>query len=65
MAVPKRKTPKSKQRTRRSHHKITPPTLVRDPATGGLKINHTAGGSRDHKGRRLDRNEPAERDDER
>jgi ribosomal protein L32 len=65
MAVPKRKTPKSKQRTRRSHHKITPPTLVRDPATGGFKVNHTAGGSRDHKGRPIKRDDATERDAER
>ncbi len=57
MAVPKRKTPSSKRDSRRSHHKITPPNIVRDPATGGFKVNHTAGGARDHKGRPLDRDD--------
>jgi ribosomal protein L32 len=57
MALPKRRTPKAKQRTRRSHHHIETPQLVRDPATGGMKVNHTAGGARDRKGRPIERDE--------
>ena len=53
MALPKRRTPTAKQGSRRSHHRVTVPTLIKDPATGGFKINHTAGGARDHKGRPL------------
>jgi ribosomal protein L32 len=55
MALPKRRTPKAKQNSRRSHHKIDTPQIVRDPATGGFKVNHTAGGARDRKGRPVDR----------
>ncbi len=51
MALPKRRTPTAKQGSRRSHDRVIVPNLVKDPATGGFKINHTAGGSRDHKGR--------------
>jgi ribosomal protein L32 len=54
MALPKRRTPKSKRNSRRSHHKLSTPQLVRDRATGGWKVNHTAGGARDRKGRPLD-----------
>ncbi|MEX1022985.1 MAG: 50S ribosomal protein L32 [Dehalococcoidia bacterium] len=57
MALPKRRTPKSKQNSRRSHHGVAVPTLVRDPATGGMKVNHTAGGTRDRKGRPIDTDE--------
>lgn len=55
MALPKRRTPTAKQGSRRSHHRVIVPNLVKDPATGGFKINHTAGGARDHKGRPIDR----------
>ena len=55
MALPKRRTPTSKQGSRRSHHRVAVPHVVKDAATGGFKVNHTAGGSRDHKGRPLDR----------
>ncbi|MDO9444395.1 MAG: 50S ribosomal protein L32 [Dehalococcoidia bacterium] len=51
MALPKRRTPKSKTNSRRAHDRVAIPNLVRDPATGGFKVNHTAGGSRDRKGR--------------
>lgn len=54
MALPKRRTPKAKQNSRRSQDRIAVPQLVRDPATGGSKVNHTAGGSRDRKGRPID-----------
>lgn len=57
MALPKRRTPKAKQNSRRSHHKISTPQIVRDPATGGFKVNHTAGGARDRKGRLIERDE--------
>jgi ribosomal protein L32 len=39
---------------RRSHHKIGVPQLVRDRSTGGWKVNHTAGGERDRKGRPIE-----------
>ncbi len=55
MALPKHRPPGSKQGSRRSHHRVAVPNVVKDPATGGFKINHTAGGARDHKGRPLDR----------
>ncbi len=51
MALPKRRTPKAKQRTRRSHHRASTPQLVRDPQTGRWKVNHRAGIERDRKGR--------------
>ena len=54
MAPPKRRTPTAKQGSRRSNHRVAVPQLVKDPATGGLKVNHTAGGSRDHKGRPIE-----------
>ncbi len=57
MAVPKRRTPKAKTNSRRSHHRVDVPALVRDPATGGMKVNHTAGGARDRKGRPIERDE--------
>lgn len=54
MALPKRRTPKSKRNSRRSHHRAEIPQLVRDNATGGWKVNHTAGGERDRKGRPIE-----------
>ena len=54
MALPKRRTPKSKRNSRRSHHRVQVPQLVRDRATGGWKVNHTAGGARDRKGRPIE-----------
>jgi len=54
MALPKRRTPKARRNSRRSHHGVAVPNLVRDPATGGMKVNHTAGGARDRKGRPID-----------
>lgn len=55
MALPKHRTPASKQGSRRSHQGVQVPNIVKDAATGGFKVNHTAGGARDHKGRPLDR----------
>ena len=55
MALPKRRTPAAAQGTRRSHHRVIVPNIVKDPANGRFKVNHTAGASRDHKGRPLDR----------
>lgn len=53
MAVPKRRTPKAKQRTRRSHHGLTAPQLIRE--RGGLwRRNHRAGADRDQKGRPIE-----------
>ncbi len=57
MALPKRRTPKAKRNSRRSHDGVAVPNLVRDPATGGVKVNHTAGGARDRKGRPIDSND--------
>ncbi len=50
MALPKRRTPKAKRGSRRSHDRLSVPNLVRDRATGGWKVSHTAGGARDRKG---------------
>ncbi len=50
MALPKRRTPNAQRNSRRSHDRVAMPNLVRDPATGGWKVNHTAGGERDRKG---------------
>ena len=55
MALPKLRTPTAKQGSRRSHHRAQVPNVVKDSSTGGFKINHTAGGTRDHKGRVIDR----------
>ena len=54
MALPKRRTPKAKRASGRSHDKIQIPNLVPDRATGGWKVSHTAGGIRDRKGRLVD-----------
>ena len=43
MALPKRRTPKAKRGSRRSHDKIQIPNLVPDRSTGGCKVSHTAG----------------------
>ena len=40
MAVPKRKTSKSKVRKRRNHQKITLSGLSKDKKSGELKISH-------------------------
>ena len=38
MALPKRRTPTAKQGSRRSHHRVAVPQLVKDPATGGIQF---------------------------
>ena len=40
MAVPKRKTSKSRKRMRRSHHALTPPNLVKCPRCRQPKLPH-------------------------
>ena len=55
MGVPKGKTPKAKQQHRRSHHRLKAPQMVRDPQSGGWKVNHRASTvDRDRKGRLLE-----------
>ena len=41
MALPKHKTPKAKQRMRRSHHHLSGPNLVMCPQCRQMHINHT------------------------
>ena len=40
MAVPKRKTSKSKKNQRRSHHRISPVNVVVDKKSGEYKLSH-------------------------
>ena len=40
MAVPKRKTSKSKRNQRRSHHKVSDVNIVEDKKTGEYKLSH-------------------------
>jgi len=40
MAVPKRRTSKSKKRKRRTHHKAALPTLAPCPKCGEMRIPH-------------------------
>lgn len=40
MAVPKRKTSKSKRDMRRSHHALSLPTIVEDKQTGEFRRPH-------------------------
>ena len=40
MAVPKRKTSKSKKGMRRSHHKILKKNIVEDKKSGEYKLSH-------------------------
>ena len=40
MAVPKRKTSKSKRDKRRSHHKIVIPNIVEDKKSGNYRLSH-------------------------
>jgi ribosomal protein L32 len=47
---------------RRSHHKTSTPQVVRDPKTGGWKVNHTASlADRDRKGRPIEAPTPPTR----
>ena len=40
MAVPKRKTSKSRRNKRRSHHKILRPNIVEDKKSGEYRLSH-------------------------
>ena len=40
MAVPKRKTSKSKRDKRRSHHKIKIANIIEDKKTGEFRLSH-------------------------
>ena len=40
MAVPKRRTSKSRKNKRRTHYKLPKVTLVKDPQTGEYKVPH-------------------------
>ena len=40
MAVPKRKTSKSKRNKRRSHHKISSANIIEDKKTGEFRLSH-------------------------
>ena len=40
MAVPKRKTSKSRRNKRRSHHKISIPNIIEDKKSGEYKLPH-------------------------
>ena len=40
MAVPKRKTSKSKRDKRRSHHKIENANIIEDKKTGEFRLSH-------------------------
>ena len=40
MAVPKRKTSKSRRNKRRSHHKITNANVVEDKKSGEYRLSH-------------------------
>jgi len=40
MAVPKRKTSKSKRNMRRSHHKIKANNIIEDKKTGEYRLSH-------------------------
>ena len=40
MAVPKRKTSKSRRDQRRSHHKISSRNIIEDKKTGEFRLSH-------------------------
>ena len=40
MAVPKRKTSKSRRNKRRSHHRISSPNILVDKKTGEFRLSH-------------------------
>jgi len=40
MAVPKRKTTKSKRNMRRSHHKVNAVNIIEDKKSGEYKLSH-------------------------
>lgn len=53
MAVPKKKTSKSRRNMRRSHHALSTVTLVEDPSTGELKRPHHVSPEGYYKGRQV------------
>ena len=40
MAVPKRKTTKSKRNQRRSHHRVSPVNIIEDKKSGEYRLSH-------------------------
>ena len=40
MAVPKRKTSKSKRNKRRSHHRLDPINIIEDKKSGEFRLSH-------------------------
>jgi len=40
MAVPKRKTSKSRRNIRRSHHRVSSPNVIEDKKTGEYRLSH-------------------------
>ena len=40
MAVPKRKTSKSRRNQRRSHHRISPVNIIEDKKSGEYRLSH-------------------------
>ena len=40
MAVPKRKTSKSRRNKRRSHHKVNVPNVIEDKKSGEYRLSH-------------------------
>lgn len=53
MAVPKRKTSKSRRNMRRSHHALKSINLVEDPTTGELKLPHRVSPDGMYKGKQV------------
>jgi large subunit ribosomal protein L32 len=60
MAVPKRKTSKSKKRMRRSHSALTPVNISFDKETGEARLPHHATPSGNYNGRTAIRQKVAE-----
>ena len=40
MAVPKRKTSKSRRNKRRSHHRLSPISIIEDKKSGEFRLSH-------------------------
>lgn len=53
MAVPKRKTTKSRRNMRRAHHALEGVTVVEDKTTGDLKRPHHVSSDGYYKGRQV------------
>lgn len=53
MAVPKRKTSKSKRNMRRAHDALTPVTVVEDKTSGELKRPHHVSSDGHYNGRKV------------